>query len=152
MFLDVTTLPGNDFNAALVNALIPVFLTVTTAVIGFVGAAVRGWVKAHTTDAQVNVFQRIAVIGVQAAEQLYGEFEGQKKFDYAKAYIEAELAKRGVHVDEAAIEAAIESAVLEQFNWPEVKSSTPGEQAAPEVPAEEPVINTDFPLDTQDKI
>lgn len=111
---------------ALVNALVPVFITVLTAVIGVVGNEVRKLVKANTTDTQVTAFQKFARIAVQAAEQMYGAAEGDAKFEYAKNYIEAELAKRGVKVDADAVQAAIESAVLEQFNWPEAEVSEPG--------------------------
>jgi LL-H family phage holin len=100
---------------------------VITAVVGFVGIEVRKWVKANATDAQVTAFQKFARIGVQAAEQIYGAGQGDEKFEYAKNFIETELAKRGVKVELDAIQAVIESAVLQEFNWPEAVVSEPGE-------------------------
>lgn len=132
---------SNDIAVALVNALVPTFLAVTTAVIGVIGAAARGWIKAHTTDAQVGALQRIAAIAVNAAEQLYGEAEGEQKKAYALAYIQAELDSRGIKVDVAALDALIEAAVMEQFNFPAVEPTEPPADPAVVV---DPALDPDF--------
>ncbi len=114
-------------SVALINALIPVFLTTVTAVIGFVGNELRKQIAARTTNDQVEFLQRVAAIGVQAAEQLFGELAGEEKKAFALQYIQAELDKRGIKLDAAQLEALVEATVLEQFNWPAVEPTPPTE-------------------------
>jgi len=57
-----------------------------------------------------------ALLVVRAAQQLWEE--NQEKKDYAVATLQAYLNERGLKADIALIEAAIEAAVLQEFNKP----------------------------------
>ena len=102
----------------LVTALSGVFIAVLTAAVGFLGRAAQGWLNANKNDANVQFLLRLATIGVQAAEQVYGGENGDAKKAYAIEFIQAELDKRKIPVDIGSIEAAVESAVLAEFNYP----------------------------------
>ena len=64
------------------------------------------------TENQVYLLNLAITTAVTAAEQLYNSDEGQKK----KAYVISLLKAQGYDVDGAAIDAAIEAAVLELHN------------------------------------
>ena len=104
--------------AQLTTALTGVLIAVLTAAIGFVGRAANGWLNANKNDANVQFLLRLATIGVQAAEQLYASESGDQKKAYAIEFITNELKSRNIPVDVTAIETAVESAVLAEFNYP----------------------------------
>lgn len=118
----VVAQPAFDFTPVIAQ----VFLAVATAVVGFVGVAARNFINANKNDKNWGLLTDIVEVGVQAAEQLYGRQNGAEKFDTALAYVEAELAKQGLKVDAKTIAAAIEAAVLREFNYPQaVEPATP---------------------------
>ena len=70
------------------------------------------WLKSKTTKEQQDYLLATARVLVYAAEQLFGAGKGADKF----AYVTAELEKRGLKVDAAAIEAAVrEMDLMEQW-------------------------------------
>jgi LL-H family phage holin len=105
--------------------IVNVFLTVITAVIGAVGLAVRSFVNSKLNAEQLANLNTVATIAVQAAEQLYGAFEGDQKKQFALDYAEAELAKRGIKVETDQLSAIIEAAVLAEFNYPAAVEPAP---------------------------
>ncbi len=70
------------------------------------------WLKAKTTAQQQEYMLSTVRVLVYAAEQLYGAASGEEKL----AYVQEELAERGLKVDVAAIEAAVREMDLLQ-NW-----------------------------------
>lgn len=70
------------------------------------------WIKSKTTVQQQEYLLATTRVLVYAAEQLFGVGKGADKF----AYVTAELEKRGLKVDAAAIEAAVrEMDLMEQW-------------------------------------
>lgn len=67
------------------------------------------WIKANTTAKQQETLLATYRVLVFAAEQLYGSGHGEEKLDY----VIAELDKRGLNVDVAAIEAVIKEHLTE---------------------------------------
>jgi LL-H family phage holin len=137
--------------------LAQLFLAVVTAVVAFVGNEVRKFTKANFNDKQFEVINKVATVGVQAAEQLYADFDGETKKQHALDYAEAELAARGIKVDTDQLSNIIEAAVMDQFNYPGSVTpatgdatadvvSTPedGSQVEVTTPVDEP---TDDPVD-----
>ena len=99
-----------------------VIVSIFTAILGFVltalvGAGV-GLIRAHTTAEQQRVLENIAQMAVNAAEQ--GALAGfvQDKKASALNAASAALTDHGVRVSPAALDAAIEAAVLQGFNHP----------------------------------
>jgi LL-H family phage holin len=114
---------------ALTPLLINVAIGVVTTIIGVVGVAFRSFLNAKLNAEQLALFNEVATIGVQAAEQLYGAANGDAKKDFAIQFVEAELAKRGIkNVDVDRIASVIEAAVLAEFNFP--AAVTPAEAPA----------------------
>lgn len=145
------------------DALLPLFIEGLVLVIGIVVAAVgkegRRLAKNNANNAGFEFVLSVARAGVQAAEQVYGEYEGEKKKAYAIEFAEKWLAAKGVEVDLDVLSTAIESAVLNEFNHPalaenvvlpaEVYSPQPGEDVG-EAGEELPVFpNADERPDTE---
>lgn len=85
----------------------------------WITARVIPWLKSKTSKEQQNYLLSTAKILVYAAEQIYGAGKGDEKL----AYVERELACRGLKVDTAAIEAAVrEMNLLESWNSGEDES------------------------------
>lgn len=104
---------SSEFQTALANVLI---LTIT-GVAAAVSRVIFGFVKTNTSERQFLLLQSVAVAAVRAAEQ--GELAGlvkdkkQSAFNVVNAYI-AQMGLTAITAEQ--IDAAIESAVLTQFN------------------------------------
>jgi len=72
------------------------------------------WKEKHTASAEV--LASIAKIAVQAAEQMKLNQVIDDKKAYALEVVENYLTKLGLKLDVDSIEAAVEAAVMEQFN------------------------------------
>lgn len=83
--------------------LTPILQTLIGLLAALATAKVIPWIKARTTTQQQILLQATVGILVNAAEQIYGAGKGPEKL----AYVKAELEKRGLTVDVAAIEAAV---------------------------------------------
>jgi hypothetical protein len=83
-----------------------------------IGMARAAWAKAKQTvgDEWAWALDEGAKIAVRAAEQLKLAEIIEDKKDYAVATLQAYLDERGLKVDLAVLEAAIEAAVLSEFN------------------------------------
>src|SRR5574339_213785 len=116
---------GERMNNVLLEGLTPLlvdaFIVVVGAIIAAVGVELRKVQKANADDTRFAFLQRVAEVGVQAAEQLYGEFAGDAKRDYALDYVESKLAEAGIKVETDLIVAQIEAAVLREVNFPAVE-------------------------------
>lgn len=120
---------------ALVVALVPVLI----GALGWVARSVVAYLKTRATREQLAILQQVATAAVSAVEQTLRSKKGQEKKDAALALVRSTLLARGIKLDEAAIEAAIESAVFSELG---LKITLP-EDLGPalierlEVPAEE---------------
>lgn len=83
-----------------------------------IGMAKGAWAKAKQTvgDEWAWALDEGAKIAVRAAEQLKLAEIIEDKKDYAVATLQAYLDERGLKIDLAVLEAAIEAAVLSEFN------------------------------------
>jgi len=115
----------NPLVGVLTPVLIDGLLAVVTFVVAWIGVEARKLQKANANNENFTFLQRVAEVAVQSAEQLYGEFAGEAKKDYALDFAEKWLAERGIKVETSVIEAQIEAAVLREFNYPAVDASTP---------------------------
>jgi LL-H family phage holin len=109
----VDILKSTEFQTALANVLI---LTIT-GVAAAVSRAIFSFVKTNTSERQFLLLQSIAVAAVRAAEQ--GELAGLVKDKKQSAFnvINEYIKQMGLtEVTAEQIDAAIESAVLTQFN------------------------------------
>lgn len=108
----ILTAIAPDVSTLLANLLIGVI----TALIGIAGTAVTNFLKSKLNAQQLETLGEIAAIAVNYAEQKGLVSEAiDKKSEALKAATDL-LADRGIRIDPAALDAAIESAVLEQFN------------------------------------
>lgn len=126
-----TILAAPEFQQSIASILL---LTVTT-VVGAVSKALYSYLKAHTSTQQFLLLQEIADAAVKAAEQ--GELAGfvTDKKASATAVVQQSLDKAGLKgVSGDQIEAAIEAAVLTNFNADKVDA-----QPDAPAPADEPV-------------
>ena len=104
---------SSEFQTAVANVLI----MVVTGVIAVIGRATLGTLRARTTDQQFTLLQDIAGFAVKAAEQagLSGRVTDKKAS--AINIVQQYLTQYGITgVTAEQIDAAIESAVLSQFN------------------------------------
>lgn len=126
MFGIFDVVAGTTVAVDLSPILSQLFLAVATAVIGFVGLAARNFINANKNNKNFGFLTDLAEVAVQAAEQLYGRQNGDDKKAYAESVVQAALEKQGIKVDVPALEAAIEAAVMREFNYPAaVEPATP---------------------------
>ena len=133
-----------DWNAIIgeiVTQVLRILLPVVCALI-FKWAA-ELWLKFKAERPDIAQILRIAVeIAVQAAEQIFGNGEGEKKKEYAIAAVEQYLAENGLSLDVSVIADAIEAEVFNEFHrWDHMKIAAeeqidePAEDPAEEAPA-----------------
>ena len=85
-------------------------VAVLSLLAAWISAQVIPWIKARTTAEQRRVAQRLVMVAVYAAEQLYkGDGRGEEKL----RYVEQRLKEAGVTLDAALLMDMIEAAVLE---------------------------------------
>ena len=98
---------------------------IVIAVIGLVSAVITSvivpLVKAKTTANQQVIIASLSRTAVLAAQQLYGAEEGQKKKEYASAYVEQLMKKHGITLSSVEVSTAVEAALKE------IKAMTPAE-------------------------
>lgn len=114
-----TVFSSQEFLNALVQAVIVALGGLTSVLLTY---AIR-WTKAKIAELKaetpyLNELVNVVVpIAVQAAEQLgYGK-KIEDKFEYAFEVAQHFLVERGFDVSTEFLEAAIEAAVLSEFNW-----------------------------------
>jgi len=73
-------------------------------------AAMRAYYSTHTTAGERVILDGLAKDAAAWAEQFAQSPEGQAKFKQALAMVQAALKRRGIAVDAAEIEAAVQSA------------------------------------------
>jgi hypothetical protein len=94
---------------------VTLIITLVTATTG----AVLGFIKSKTNDQQLAVLQQLADIVVRGAEQqgtALNTFAVDKK-EYAMTALSQALTGLGIRLDPAVLDAAIEAAVLDVFNY-----------------------------------
>lgn len=75
------------------------------------------WLKEKLSAEKLERLVKLVKIAVEAAEQMYGSGEGQKKKEYVIAF----LLSKGIVFDTNEVEAIIESAVLQLPEWLETQ-------------------------------
>lgn len=126
-----------------------VFVTVATAVIAFVGKAAYGFITAHKNDKNFQFLTSIAEKAVQAAEQLYAEYDGDTKKQFALDFVQSWLDANHLKIDAKAVDAAIEAAVMTEFNFPAAvePASPPAEAEVVSTPDADPDVSVATPVD-----
>lgn len=102
-----------EFGQLVTNVLVALASLIITAI----GTVVTGFIKSRTTKEQWATIQQIVNAAVTAAESagLAGQVSDKKSA--AIQFASAMLASRGIKIDAEALDAAIEAAVLAQFNF-----------------------------------
>lgn len=93
--------------------LTPILEALALLVAAVITTVVIPFIKSKTTSAQQQEINSWVKIAVFAAEQI---FNGSGRGDEKKAYVQNFLAERGFKLDEARVDALIESAVFEMKN------------------------------------
>lgn len=110
----------NDFVSKflqdLILALIPVLIPVLVAFAVAAWKAVQAWIKTKTTPVVYDALTKTASIAVLAAEQMAKSGFIQQKKDYAVDMVSMLLKERGITLDLAVIQSAVEAAVWREFN------------------------------------
>lgn len=101
----------NDILSQLATALVVALVPVAVGAIGYLVRAVIGLLKAKATREQFAILEQVATAAVQAVEQTLKSAKGAEKKEAALAVVRSALLKKGIVLDEAQIEAAIEAAV-----------------------------------------
>lgn len=84
--------------------------TVVTAILGFVGIAIKTLLERFVNDKRK---QKIVETCVKAAEQIYKELKGKEKLEKVKENIVAMLNENGLTISELEMDMLIEAAVAE---------------------------------------
>lgn len=101
----------DPFLTDLVNALIVALVPVAIGGIGYLARAIIGYLKARMGAEQYRIVEMVAATTVASLEQSLKGKAGQEKKEAALALVRAECLKRGIKLDEDAIQSAIEAAV-----------------------------------------
>ena len=83
--------------------LTPIFQAIIALLAALITYKVIPWIKANTNEKQRRLLEAAIETAVFAAEQLYGAGQGEKKLDYAVAW----LHERGYDISRAEIEACV---------------------------------------------
>lgn len=89
-----------------------IIIGLITLFIGVIDCFLIPWLKEKYDNAKFERFLKYVKIAVQAAEQIIDKSEYEAK----KQYVIQFLNGRGIKFDEAVVDAAIESAVIEMKN------------------------------------
>lgn len=116
----VEILKSEAFGTLVTNLVI----MLAVAVIPVIGAAIRGFINSKANDTRFSLLMDIARTAVLAAEQagLNGVIEDKKEAAIQMA--QAMLSDRGLKVDLTALDAAIEAAVADELNRPEIEAAS----------------------------
>lgn len=120
----------DPFLSQLATAFVLALVPVAVGALGYVAKSVVAYLKARATAEQLKVLQQLASAAVSAVEQTLASKKGQEKKAAALALVRSTLLSRGITLDEAAIEAAIESAVYQELG---VKIELPADFDAPKL-------------------
>lgn len=108
------------------DALAQAFVTALVGILPVLAVYAIRYVKAKTVEALDNASPNVrwlleegAIMAVRAAEQLGLKDEAFDKYNYAFEVVQKYLADKGVEADVMLIKAAIEAAVLQEFNKPD---------------------------------
>lgn len=101
----------DPFVSDLVNALIMALVPVVIGALGYLAKVIIGYLKARMTAEQYRIIEMVAATTVASLEQSLKGKAGQEKKEAALALVRAECLKRGIKLDEEAIQSAIEAAV-----------------------------------------
>ncbi len=134
----------------LLDALTPIVVNAVVVVVGAVVAAIGVQVrKAQATvakDKNADFINKVIEIGVQAAEQVYGAANGEAKKGYAIDFAEKWLSEQGLKVDLDTIDAAVEAAVMREFNYPAaVEPALPPTETTVSMPGGSDNVSTSEP-------
>ena len=88
--------------------LTPIINALITLIAAIITAFVIPWIKRNTTQKDREEMLKWVEIAVAAAQQLYHQLSGKERKEYVLAF----LAEKGYSVDDAALDNAIEAAVL----------------------------------------
>lgn len=97
--------------------------TVATAILGFVGIAIKSVIERFVNDKRK---QKIVETCVNAAEQIYKELKGNDKLEKVKENIVAMLNEQGLTISELEMDMLIEAAVAEMNKQIKKESSDNG--------------------------
>lgn len=89
--------------------LTPIINAVIALVAALVAYYVIPWLRRHTTEKEREDLLRWVNIAVKAAEQIQKQTDGPGR----KSYVQSFLQSKGFDINDAAVDAAIEAAVLE---------------------------------------
>lgn len=87
--------------------LTPILQAVIMLIAALITYRLIPWIKTKTTQRQFELMHDIAYSAVIAAEQIFGNGEGQKKLEYAIAYANDKLASAGLEIDRGTIEETV---------------------------------------------
>jgi LL-H family phage holin len=102
---------NDPFISDLVNALVIALVPVVIGGVGYIARALINYLKARMSAEQYRIIEMVAATTVASLEQSLKGQAGQAKKEAALALVRAECLKRGIKLDEDAIQSAIEAAV-----------------------------------------
>lgn len=86
----------------------PIVQAVITLIAVIITSVLIPWIKAKVAAENIEKAKNLVKLGVQAAEQLFGEGVGEDKLDYVIKYVSGQI-----KIDSQTLRNMIESAVLE---------------------------------------
>lgn len=114
--MDITTVLAAIFTPEVTTAIVQALAGIIASIIGLVLTAGYRLIKSRATAEQFAFIQSVAVMAVQAAEQMGAAGYIEDKKGVAIGIVVRELELRGIKVDPTAVDTAIEAAVMEAIN------------------------------------
>lgn len=111
-----------ETTALLVELAVTLLVALVGVILAAITPAIQRYVRSKVTEQQYETLESIASVAVNAAEQIYKNElgKGTEKRAYALEVMTNAMAKRGINLSPAELEAIIEAAVMKEFNFPEV--------------------------------
>ena len=94
------------FTNQLVELLLPVCMTILTAVFAFIGSKINSFIKSKNMD-------RIIPYVVKYVEQVYVDVKGEEKLEKATIMASLLLKEKGITISDEALHVMIEAACYE---------------------------------------
>ena len=129
--MDLNSILAAIFTPQVTDAVVTSVVGIVVAIIGIIGRAAVGYLKANTSASQFEFLQTAALQAVLVAEQLHLNNIISDKKAVAEGIVARELAARGITVTAEQLDAAIEAAVMATFNYGKALAADPMPESAP---------------------
>ena len=99
------------------EAIPPALNVLLESALVYLVARGAAWLNHKYQSNRTEDLDLLILVGVKAAEQIYGAKKGEEKKRYVLGFVQAEAEKLGLKIDMFTLSAKVEAAVMDEFNF-----------------------------------